>query len=156
MKIRKAMDKDIPMFLELLTQVNMVHHNGRPDLFKGPAQKYTEDELKELFRNPGAAVFSAVDNDDNVLGYAICFQEITEEGNLRTGIRTLYLDDLCVDEAARRQHVGGQLYKHVVSYARENGYYNVTLHVWECNPSAEQFYRHQGMQVQYTCMEEIV
>ena len=42
--IRRAEKKDISKVLELLVQVNMVHHNGRPDLFKGPATKYTQQE----------------------------------------------------------------------------------------------------------------
>ena len=42
MEIRKATANEIPQILKLLVQVNMVHHNGRPDLFKGPATKYSE------------------------------------------------------------------------------------------------------------------
>lgn len=33
--VRRARTEDIPSILELLLQVDMVHHNGRPDLFKG-------------------------------------------------------------------------------------------------------------------------
>ena len=35
MAIRTAQEKDIPRLLALLTQVDMVHHGGRPDLFRG-------------------------------------------------------------------------------------------------------------------------
>ena len=51
MLIRKATSDEIPQILKLLVQVNMVHHNGRPDLFKGPATKYSENELKKLLRD---------------------------------------------------------------------------------------------------------
>ena len=44
--VRKATEKDIPKILDLLVQVDMVHHNGRPDIFKGPATKYDEEELR--------------------------------------------------------------------------------------------------------------
>ena len=37
--VRKATEKDILKLLDLLVQVDMVHHNGRPDIFKGPATK---------------------------------------------------------------------------------------------------------------------
>ena len=33
--VRRAEVRDIPAILNLLVQVDMVHHNGRPDLFKG-------------------------------------------------------------------------------------------------------------------------
>ena len=47
-RILQAEEKHIPEMLRLLVQVNMVHHNGRPDLFKGPTTKYDADELKVL------------------------------------------------------------------------------------------------------------
>ena len=47
-QIRHAETRDIPDILKLLVQVDMVHHNGRPDLFKGPATKYTAEELRGI------------------------------------------------------------------------------------------------------------
>lgn len=71
-------------------------------------------------------------------------------------IRTLYIDDLCVDEEKRGRHIGKQLYDYVLQYAREIGCYNVTLNVWECNESARRFYDSCGLQVQKTGMEMIL
>ena len=56
-QVRHAETGDIPAILELLVQVDMVHHNGRPDLFKGPATKYSADPGARLlypaaFRRP--------------------------------------------------------------------------------------------------------
>ena len=45
-KVRRAEKRDIPRVLELLTQVCMVHHNGRPDIFKADSQKYHAEELE--------------------------------------------------------------------------------------------------------------
>ena len=50
LEVRPAAERDIPAIMALLVQVNMVHHNGRPDLFKGPTTKYTEDELAESWQ----------------------------------------------------------------------------------------------------------
>ena len=47
MSIRHAEKKDITDMLRLLTEVNMVHHTIRPDLFKGPATKYSHEELEQ-------------------------------------------------------------------------------------------------------------
>ena len=41
-------------------------------------------------------------------------------------------------------------------YAKKNGFYNITLNVWECNPSARSFYDKMGMTVQKTGMEYIL
>ncbi len=154
--IRKAETRDIPRILELLVQVCMVHHNGRPDLFKGPATKYSEADLKELLRDPKRPVFAAVDENDTLQGYAFCIHEQIQGDPVRTEIRTLYVDDICVDENVRGQHIGKTLYEHVLAYARQNGFYNVTLNVWACNEPALHFYENCGMRPQKTGMETIL
>ena len=72
MQVRRAEPRDIPAIMELLVQVNMVHHNGRPDLFKGPTTKYTASELMQILLNDDTPVFVCVDGDDAVLGHGFC------------------------------------------------------------------------------------
>ena len=152
--IRNARDADLPAILRLLVQVNMVHHNGRPDLFRGPVTKYSEAELKEILREKSTPVFVYADETDSVLGYAFCIVKTPPNTALFTDVRTLYIDDLCVDEAARGKHVGSALLRHVEQYAREIGCYNVTLNVWSCNPGALAFYEHEGLVPQKIGMEK--
>ncbi len=154
--IRRAQEQDIPDVLKLLVQVCMVHHNGRPDLFKGPATKYTAEQLKEIFADDNKPVFVLVNEEERVLGYAFCIHQEHPGDNILTDIRTLYIDDLCVDEACRGQHVGRQLYEHVLDYAKKNGYYNVTLNVWSCNEPAMKFYEKCGLVPQKIGMEKIL
>ena len=154
--IRRAQVKDIPDVMRLLVQVNMVHHNGRPDLFKGPATKYTEEELKGIFADDNTPVFVNVDQDDRVMGYAFCILKQFIGSQLMTDIKTLYIDDLCVDEDARGRHVGTELYDYVLAYARGIGCYNVTLNVWTCNESAMRFYEKRGLKPQKIGMEAIL
>ena len=72
--VRKAEKKDIPRILELLVQVDMVHHNGRPDLFKGPTTKYNAEELDAILENAGTPVFVYEDEEGRVRGHAFCIQ----------------------------------------------------------------------------------
>ena len=156
MHIRRAQEQDIDDILRLLVEVDMVHHAIRPDLFKGPATKYSAQELAEKLKNDSDPVFVCADDTDRLLGYIFCQTVVTQESPLCTGIRTLYIDDLCVDERYRGQHVGKALYEYVLAYARQNGFYNITLHVWDGNDRALQFYRKMGMTDQYTCLEQIL
>lgn len=156
MSIRRAEKRDIDDLLRLLTEVNMVHHNIRPDLFKGPATKYSREELEQKLQIEEDPIFVFTDGKDQVLGYIFCETQEVPDSPLRTHIRTLYVDDLCVYETARGQHVGQQLYAYAVDYARANGYYNITLHVWGGNDAAQKFYEKMGMQNQYTCLEQIL
>ena len=155
-KVRKAKEKDIPMLMELLLQVDMVHHNGRPDIFKGPATKYNEDQLKDLLKDPKTVIFVCTDENDVPMGHAFCINKQIPDDNVLTDIKTLYIDDICVDEKARGKHVGKSLYDHVIEYAKEEGYYNVTLNVWSCNPNALKFYEAMGLQKQKIGMELVL
>ncbi len=154
MMIRRASKEDIQRIIELLHQVNMVHHVLRPDLFKPHTTKYNEQELKSMLSDDTKPIFVYIDED--VLGYAFC--QITEvRGNqLLEDIKTLYIDDICVDEKARGKHVGKALYEYVREYARAIGCNNITLNVWEGNDAAYRFYKSMGMQVQKTTMELIL
>ena len=155
--IRRAEQRDIPGILELLVQVDMVHHNGRPDLFRGPATKYSAEELAEIFRNAQTPVFVYTDETDTrVLGHAFCMMQQHSGERVLTDIRTLYIDDICVDASARRQGVATKLYEAVTAYAREAGCYNITLNVWACNPEAQAFYEKCGMKPQKIGMEMIL
>ncbi len=156
MKIRRAETADIDDILRLLTQVNMVHHTIRPDLFKGPATKYSREELEAKLQATEDPIFVYPGDNGHIQGYLFCESQEIKESPLRTGIRTLYIDDLCVDETARGKHIGKQLYDHALDYARAQGFYNVTLHVWGGNDPALKFYRKMGMQNQYQCLEQIL
>ena len=152
--IRRASKEDIQRIIELLHQVNMVHHVLRPDLFKPHTTKYNEQELESMLSDDTKPIFVYIDED--VLGYAFC--QITEvRGNqLLEDIKTLYIDDICVDEQARGRHVGKALYEYVRNYAKAIGCNNITLNVWEGNEPAWRFYKNMGMQVQKTTMEIIL
>ena len=145
MNIRRAEIKDMDGINNLLSQVLEVHHKGRPDLFKGNTKKYTDDELKIIIADADRPIFVGVDEDDNVLGYAFCVLQEHPDDNILTDIKTLYIDDLCVDENARGRHVGKQIYEYVVNYARQINCYNITLNVWSCNPGAMKFYETCGL-----------
>ena len=154
--VRRAVDADIPKIMDLLIQVDMVHHNGRPDIFNGPATKYTEEQLKNIIADDLTPVFVCVDDDNIPMGHAFCIHKQIIGDNVLTDIKTLYIDDICVDEAARGKHVGKALYDYVIDYAKNAGYYNVTLNVWACNPGAMKFYESMGLKVQKIGMEKVL
>lgn len=156
MNIRRANEKDIKGINKLLRQVLMVHHNGRPDLFKADVKKYTDEELLDIIKDDNKPIFVGVDEIDNVLGYAFCVFQQHIGDNILTDIKTLYIDDLCVDEDLRGQHIGKQIYEYVLDFAKKSGCYNVTLNVWYCNPPAMKFYEKCGLVPYKVGMEKIL
>ncbi len=154
MEIRRAENGDIPRITELLYQVHKVHSDKRPDLFRRGAKKYTEDELREIIADDERPVFVAL-LDGEVAGYAFCVFQRHGGGSLED-FTTLYIDDLCVDEKSRKSHIGSALYQYVLDFAKKSGCHNLTLNVWECNPSAMNFYRKMGLSVQKTTLEQLL
>ena len=153
LNVRKAENRDIPRILELLSQVLEVHAAGRPDLFKSGTTKYSEQELTDIIADAERPVF--VWDDGVVQGYAFCIFQRHNDRNTPE-YTTLYIDDLCVDEKARGNHIGRSLYDHVLKFAKEQGCYNVTLNVWTCNESAMKFYEKCGLSIQKYGMEQIL
>ena len=101
-------------------------------------------------------ILVCTDENDEVMGYCFCIYQQHTNHSVLTNIKTLYIDDLCVDENLRGKHIGSQLYEAAVKLARESGCYNLTLNVWSCNPSAMRFYEAQGLVPQKVCMEKIL
>lgn len=155
MEIRRATVKDTDAINALLRQVLEVHHKGRPDIFKSDTKKYTDEELEKIISDDSKPIFVALDGDI-VKGYAFCVFQQYINNNILTDIKTLYIDDLCVDKNFRGQHIGKQLYEYVINFAKKNGCYNVTLNVWSCNENALRFYEKCGLVPQKIGMEKIL
>lgn len=98
----------------------------------------------------------AVDDGGNVLGHLFCSVRDYEQVKVYKDFKSLFIDDLCIEEGARGQGVGKALYEFAIGYARENGCYDVTLNVWEGNNSARAFYEKMGMFPKETQMEYIL
>ena len=114
MNIRRAVPGDMAGINKLLKQVLMVHHAGRPDLFKADVKKYTDEELLGIIKDDTRPIFVALDGQGEVCGYAFCIYQQHVDDNILTDVKTLYIDDLCVDEEARGQHIGTQIYEYVL------------------------------------------
>ena len=153
--IRRAIEKDIPKIIDLLMQVCLVHHNGRPDIFN-VGTKYSQEELKALLKDEKRPILVKTDENDEVLGYCFCIYQQHVDNSILTDIKTLYIDDLCVDEKLRGKHIGKELYDGAVKMARENNCYNLTLNVWSCNPGALRFYEEMGLVPQKIAMELVL
>ena len=152
MEIRLANTSDIPGMIRLLRQVGQVHHDIRPDLFRDGAQKYSPSDLEALLQDAARPIFVGVE-DGRMLGYCFCILEEVKDNPVLCDVKSLYIDDLCVDETIRGKHVGTKLYDHVCAYARSIGCCSVTLNVWCGNDSAMGFYESRGMKPRKIYME---
>ena len=149
--IRRAKESDLAGINNLLFQVNNVHADGRPDLFSHGGKKYNDEEVLEIINDDKRPIFVYLDENDQILGHVFCVYQNNYGDKI-----TLYIDDLCVDENCRGQHVGTKLYNYVVDYAKENNIYHITLNVWCLNESAMKFYEKCGLKPLKVMMEKVL
>ena len=154
--IRFAEKKDIPRILALLSQVLEVHAKGRPDIFISGTTKYSEGELEGKLNDENNPIFVFADEEDTVQGYAFCNIEPPPPTQNMHPFTTLYIDDICVDERHRRQHIAQSLYAACVDYGKKKSCYHITLNVWALNDGAQAFYEAMGMKPLKTVMEQIL
>ena len=152
MTITFANESHIPGMIRLLQQVGEVHHKIRPDLFPCGAQKYNESDLEELLKDENRPIFGAIE-DGKLLGYCFCMIEEVKDNTVLCDTKSLYIDDLCVDETCRGQGIATKLYDHVCNYAKSIGCRSVTLNVWCGNDNAMKFYESRGMKPRKIYME---
>ena len=152
MMIRFACEADIPQMLELLRQVELVHHGIRPDLFRNGGEKYDAEALRQLLCDPTRPILAAVE-DGTMVGYAFCILQTVENDPVLRNRKELYIDDLCVDASARGKGVAKALFDRVRAYGEELGCDALTLNVWEGNDRARRFYEKCGLTPRKTYME---
>lgn len=155
MEIRFAQAKDVTGILALLRQVGEVHHQGRPDIFRNGAQKYGASQILSMLDSSATPILVAVE-DNKVLGYGFCMFKQYKNDPVIADHSEIYIDDLCVDENHRGQHIGRAIYQEILRYAKMRRCYNVTLNVWSCNPSAMRFYESLGLKPQKVGMEVLL
>ena len=156
MNIRKASTKDIPRIKELLQQVLEIHANIRPDIFIPGTTKYTEKELEDILSDENRPIYVVTSEEDTCIGYAFCILKNQPFSNNMVPFKSLFIDDLCVDQNTRGQHIGEKLIEHVKEEAKKMGCYEVTLNVWAGNTSAEKFYEKMGFQTKERQLEYIL
>ena len=155
MEIRFATEQDVGGILELLRQVGQIHYEGRPDLFRAGAQKYGPSQVLALLNSSKTPIFVAVE-EEKVLGYGFCKVKAYDKDPVFCDSTELYIDDICVDENCRGQHIGTAIYQEIMRYAKMRRCHNVTLNVWNFNESAMKFYESLGMKPQRVFMETIL
>ena len=149
--------EDIPRLQELFAQILIVHHQARSDILKVKGSKFTNAELEAVINDSTKPIFVYEDENGCILGHIfLIIQDISENDGPKKAHKTLFIDDLCVDKEARGKKLGEKLYQFALEYAKELGCYNVTLHVWNDNQGALDFYEHLGVKPRYTEMKTIL
>ena len=155
MQIRIAVENDIPSINRLLYEAPVSTAQRRPDLFKADSKQYTDEQLREIVNDTNRPVFVAEENGE-IFGYAFCVFQKYPNDPFYTNVKTMRIDDICVDSRLRRRKIGTELFRFVVSFAKSLSCYNVTINVWACNQEALRFFDACGLRLQKVGLEKIL
>lgn len=142
--IRDMLPHEADRVGQLHNQIHALHVNGRPDWF-APNYEHSADMMRWFAEQPNSRVLVAV-RENTILGYAVMDYLIREASPYSLQRRSVHVQEICVDEAAKRCGAGRALMEYIYEDARQRSYPRVELDVWAFNEDAYQFYHAIGMQ----------
>lgn len=141
--IRIAEERDLERINELRRQVNDIHVKGRPDIFKPGFGQEMQDLAREILKGEESSIIVA-EEDGSICGMA-CVAYITKPESMYNLERKIYhVEEIAIDEGARRKGVGTELMEFMKRDAGKRGFDRIELDVWEFNESAIGFYEKNG------------
>lgn len=140
-KIRSATEQDAPAAARLMAQ--LAEHT------RGHIDPGVEDRFRAMVELSQYAIFVAEDEDGQVIGLLSASQRWTL---WHTGPCAL-IEELVVDEGARRQGTGRALIQAALGWARDQGCSEVEVSTDHDNLGARAFYRQLGFESEALLLE---
>lgn len=151
-EIRYATADELPQVNELRTQVNLLHAQGRPDIFRPGFCEELRERVYQEFGDEGSDVIVAI-SGGAVCGFLIA-QYIRRPESAYCHPREFYrVEEFGVSPAYRRQGIGTALIAFCTEEAKKRGFSKMELDVWEFNRDAQQFYEAVGFHTYRRYME---
>jgi len=144
MIIREATEDDCVALAVLNGEVQKLHADAYPDVFKWPTDPLElSTYFTEAILNPQHRIFIG-ELDGEPIGYIQC-EEVQRGGNaLCLAQAFIYVHHLVVKSTHRNQGYGKQLMRAVVEFAKASGNKALRLDYWSFNREAAEFFARQG------------
>ena len=133
-KIRRATHDDARFAARLMAQLARFGH--------GQVDPGVEDRFRAMLESPQYAIFVAEDEAGHVVGLLSASQRWT----LWHSGPCALIEELVVDESARRQGIGRALIQAALDWARAHGCSEVEISTEQDNLNAQAFYRRLGFE----------
>lgn len=150
MEFRLASEADFDVVNRLARQVHELHVSWRPDLFRSVEYPIPHEEFSGLLQEQRLLL---AQQDGKVIAYAVFGVQQLDVPKLMPH-KTLKLDEICVDEAYRRQGVAKVFLHELMQRGREQGCNDLRLTCDPHNAAGIALYESLGMKpkvIQYQC-----
>ena len=146
MNIRRAVPNDSGGLSALCVDVQSLHAEHHPDIFKTPADEdFAVTFFDEALVDPLVNIFIAEENG-NPCGYVLARIVERPENIFTHAMRYLLLDQISVHPSAQGRGVGGELLKQVDLLAKQLDLQRIQLDSWDFNLTAHAFFERSGFQ----------
>ena len=150
--VRFAEEKDLDEINELRKQVNDIHVEGRPDVFKAGFGTEIRDFVKIIMNGENSDIIVA-ERNGIICGMA-CVDYVNKPESPYSKARSFYhVQEIAVDANYRRQGVAKELLEFMIEDAKKRKLGKIELEVWEFNDSAIEFYQAVGFRPTRRWME---
>ena len=155
MNIRIAREDELDRINELRKQVNDLHVEGKPDVFKSGFCDELRDFINVIFKDPEQDIIVCEQNGE-IAGFAVVHHIVKPENPFMKERDFLDIDEFCVDERWRRRGVATKMIEYIKDYAKEKGLHRIELNMWEFNEAALAFYEAAGFETFRRYMEMFI
>ena len=153
MEIRKLIESDYDMVVELYKELDEMHVQARPDYFvhRDNDKIYHRDAFIHNLAYSGGLELGAFENEQLI---GIVRATLWEESGMVKDVKTVCLDNIYVLPSHRRNGVATGLFSEVELWAKEQGAIRLDLHTWDFNKNAIAMYQAMGMTPQRYVFEK--
>lgn len=138
--VRYAVREDYDCVESIMKQVQSMHVDWRPDIYKNTDVVLREEEFYELVENSMAVV--AVERE-TVVGVMLLLCRYVQS-NTQVKRKILFIDSMAVDKNYRGQGIGHQFFDFAKKIVKQDDYDGLELQVNAKNIAAMEMYKHYG------------
>ncbi|MDM8522787.1 GNAT family N-acetyltransferase [Desulfococcaceae bacterium HSG8] len=143
MKIKQADNQDIEQLAMLNAEVQAVHVNLFPSLFREASHEAMSKMLRQKLEDESTIILVAED-ETQLAGYMILRKQILPEFTLINERKCGYIDQVCVSEKYRKKGIFRSLLYEAKRVVSEWGIDRIELDVWSDNQSARDAFIRSG------------
>ena len=153
-KIRFAEYEDFEQINIIRKQVNDLHTDGKPEVFKSNFDEL-KDYIHTIFNDPLKKIV-VYEKNGTICAFATLSHITKPETPYSYERDFLDIDEFGVDEKFRRQGIASEMIAFIRSYAKEEGFSRLELNMWEFNSGALEFYEAVGFKTYRRYMEMFI
>jgi len=149
---RKAIPRDYQKLLSLFEEVDKLHREQHPHVFKKPQKPSRGRDF--LFKQEDAVIFVAETENKEPVGLIHIFIKTSKPIPILVKRKYAVIDTLIIAETRRRQGIGKKLTDQANRWIKSQGIKQIELSVYQFNRPAINFYKKRDYRVTSYKMEK--